>query len=67
MNTSIPIETIEYYSNDVFPSESHKLLEKLVKVEDITKRTDKYDYINYLIKQKHLFTTDNYNYKILLY
>lgn len=67
MNTSIPIETIEYYSNDVFPSESQKLLEKLVKVEDITKRTDKYDYINYLIKQKHLFTTDNYNYKILLY
>jgi hypothetical protein len=67
INTSIPKDTIEYYSNNVFPTESHKPLEELVKVEDITNRSDKYNYINYLLKQKHLFTTDNYNYKILLY
>jgi hypothetical protein len=67
VNTSIPKETIEYYSNNVFQTEAHKPLEELVKIEDITKRSDKYNYINYLLKQKHLFTTDNYNYKILLY
>lgn len=67
MNTSIPKDTIEYYSNNVFPSESPNILDRPVIVEDITKRTDKYNYINYLLKQKHLFTTDNYNYKILLY
>lgn len=67
VNTSIPKDTIEYYANDVFPSESQNKLEKVVMVEDITKRDDKYNYINYLLKQKNIFTTDNYNYKILLY
>jgi hypothetical protein len=67
LNTSIPKETIEYYSNSVFHSGSIRLLDEVVKIEDITKRTDKNKYIDYLLKQKHLFTSDNYNYKILLY
>ena len=67
VNTSIPQETIEYYSNNLFSSDRDNLMNEVVRIEDITKRTDKYDYINYLLKQKHIFTTDNYNYKILLY
>jgi hypothetical protein len=35
-------------------------------IEDITKRNDKNNYVNYLIKQKELFTIDNYNYKICI-
>jgi hypothetical protein len=67
INTSIPTETIEYYSNNIFHSGSNTILDEVVKIEDITKRTDKHNYIEYLLKQKHLFTSDNYNYKILLY
>lgn len=65
VNTSIPKETIEYYAHNIVRTEN--TLEDVIRVEDITKRTDKYNYINYLLKQKHIFTTDNYNYKILLY
>lgn len=67
VNTSIPKDTIEYYANNVFPSVSSNILEKPVLVEDITTRNDKYNYIDYLLKQKNIFTTDNYNYKIQLF
>jgi hypothetical protein len=33
--------------------------------ERIDKRNDKYNFVNYLLKQKELFTDSNYNYKIL--
>lgn len=35
-------------------------------IEEITKRNDKDNYINYLTKQKDLLTIDNYNYKIAI-
>jgi hypothetical protein len=65
LNTSIPQESIEYYFNCFYSHKSH-LIKKDIMIEDITRRTDKANYINYLLKQIHLFTSDNYNYKISL-
>lgn len=58
VNTSIPKEIIEYYIN--YSTKGN------VYIEDITKRLDRNNYINYLIKQgnNNLLTDDNYNYKI---
>ena len=61
INTSIPLKTIEYYIQNAF----RKLN---LYVENITKRNDKENYINYLIKQgkeNNYLTNDSYNYKIL--
>jgi hypothetical protein len=58
VNTSIKKETIEYYINNSTKGD--------VYIEDITKRLDRDNYINYMIKQgkTNILTDDNYNYKI---
>lgn len=58
INTSIKKETIEYYINNSTEGD--------VYIEDITKRLDRNNYINYMIKQgkTNILTDDNYNYKI---
>jgi hypothetical protein len=58
VNTSLPKEIIEYYIN--------KSTKGDVFIEDITKRNDRENLINYMIKQgKMNYLTDiNYNYKI---
>lgn len=57
--TSIPEDEIEIYIKNSFDN-------PYVFIEDITKRNDKLNYLNYLTKQRHLLTADNYNYKIKL-
>ncbi|UUW11347.1 hypothetical protein NLG42_11185 [Flavobacterium plurextorum] len=59
LGTTISKENIEYYIQTTFRNPD-------IFIEDITKRDDKMNYANYLIKQKHLLTDDNYNYKIKL-
>lgn len=59
LGTTISKEHIEYYIQTTFRNPD-------ILIEDITKRDDKMNYANYLIKQKHLLTDDNYNYKIKL-
>jgi hypothetical protein len=61
LNTSIHSENIKFYINQSLKGD--------VYIEDITKRDDRNNYINYMIKQgkKNLLTNDNYNYKITLY
>jgi hypothetical protein len=59
LGTTISERIIKKYINDVFAnSDSY--------VEDITKRNDRFNYVNYLTKQSHnnYLTNDSYNYKI---
>jgi hypothetical protein len=58
LNTTLSKETIEYYIQQSTKGE--------VYIEDITKRNDRNNYVNYLVKQSKLFTNDNYNYKITI-
>lgn len=60
INTSIPDENIIFYINQSLKGD--------VYIENITKRDDRNNYINYMIKQgkKNLLTNDNYNYKITI-
>ena len=75
MGNQIP-DSCEVHTHIVVESTiSPQHLEKYIKstfikpniyIEDITKRNEKKSYLNYLIKQKDLFTIDNYNYKICI-
>ena len=58
VNTSITKETIEYYINQSTKGD--------VYIEDITKRNDRDNFVNYMIKQgkRNYLTDKNYNYKI---
>jgi hypothetical protein len=56
-------ETLKFYIEMIFDNKS--ILEKeWYKIEPIHNREDKNLLIDYLVKQAHLFTDDNYNYKI---
>ena len=56
LNTTLPIETIKTQIKSEIGGE--------IFWEDITNRNDKENFINYLTKQSHILTIDNYNYKI---
>jgi hypothetical protein len=63
VNTSIPMQTLEFYCNDAFAK-------SIVLIKDTTTRTDKPQFINYLLKQtkyNRFFSSNSYNYKITLY
>ncbi len=55
--TTLLPQQIEYYIQTTFKNPG-------IHVERIDNRTDKENFVNYLIKQEHLLTDDNYNYKI---
>lgn len=57
LETTLPIKQIEYYIQTTFKNPK-------IYIENITKRNDKLNYINYLTKQTNLLTIDSYNYKI---
>lgn len=59
LETTIPEITIEYYIQTTFRNCD-------IYIENITKRDDKNNYPNYLIKQINLLTDANYNYKITI-
>lgn len=59
LETTITPQHLEYYIQTTFRTPN-------TYIEDITKRTDKNNFVNYLIKQRNLFTIDNYNYKICI-
>lgn len=59
LETTLPKNIIEYYIQSTFRNVD-------VYIENITKRDDKLNYANYLIKQIHILTDDNYNYKIAI-
>ncbi len=59
LETTITPQHLEYYIKTTFRTPN-------IYIEDITKRNDKNNFANYLIKQKDLFTIDNYNYKICI-
>jgi hypothetical protein len=64
LNTSLNKETLEYYLHSTFGNDSH------IKVDDTTKRNDKGEFINYLLKQtkeNKLLTDRSYNFKITMY
>ena len=57
LETTLPKNIIEYYIQTTFRNPD-------IHIENITKRDDKQNYVNYLTKQKNLLTIDSYNYKI---
>jgi hypothetical protein len=57
LETTLPENLIEYYIQSTFRNVN-------IYIENITKRDDKINYVNYLIKQINILTNDNYNYKI---
>ena len=57
LETTLPKNVIEYYIQSTFRNPD-------IHIENITKRDDKQNYVNYLTKQKNLLTIDSYNYKI---
>lgn len=57
LETTIPAKQIEYYIQTTFRNPD-------IYIEDITKRNDKLNYIDYLTKQRDYLTDDSYNYKI---
>jgi hypothetical protein len=57
LDTTLTSKQIEYYIQTTFKNPN-------IYTEDITKRNDKLNYLEYLTKQKHLLTIDSYNYKI---
>lgn len=59
LETTILQKHLEFYIQTTFGNAN-------IHIEDITKRNDKNNYVNYLIKQKDLLTNDNYNYKITI-
>jgi len=59
LETTIKPQHLEYYIQTTFRKPDNH-------IEDINKRNDKSNFVNYLLKQKDLFTIDNYNYKIFL-
>lgn len=59
LGTTLLPQQIEYYIQTTFRNPN-------IYIEDITKRNDKNNYINYLIKQKDYLTDNNYNYKIVV-
>ena len=61
LETTLSIEIVNTYIQNIF-----EINKSDIYIEDITKRNDKNNYVNYLIKQKNLLTTDNYNYKITI-
>lgn len=64
LNTSLNKETLEYYLHSTFGNDSH------IRVDDTTKRNDKGEFINYLLKQTRenkLQTDKSYNFKITIY
>jgi hypothetical protein len=58
LNTTLSKDVIEYYIQQSTKGD--------VYIEDISKRKDRNNYVNYLVKQSNLFTNDNYNYKITM-
>lgn len=59
LGTTLLPQQIEYYIQTTFSNPN-------IYIEDITKRNDKENYINYLIKQRAYLTDNNYNYKIVI-
>lgn len=57
LETTISPQHLEYYIQTTFKNPN-------IHIEDITKRNDKNNYVNYLIKQHNYLTNDSYNYKI---
>ncbi len=57
LETTLPKNIIEFYIHSTFRNVD-------VYIENITKRDDKLNYANYLIKQINILTDYNYNYKI---
>lgn len=57
LGTTLKKEYLEYYIQTIFKNSN-------TYIEDITKRNDKENYINYLLKQRDVLTINNYNYKI---
>jgi hypothetical protein len=57
LETTLTLKQIEYYIQTIFKNPD-------IYIEDITKRNDKLNYMEYLTKQKNLLTSDSYNYKI---
>jgi hypothetical protein len=57
LDTTLTSKQIEYYIQTIFKNPD-------IYIENITKRNDKLNYVEYLTKQKNLLTSDSYNYKI---
>ncbi|WP_166925027.1 hypothetical protein [Flavobacterium poyangense] len=57
LETTISLQHLDHYIQTTFKNPN-------IHIEDITKRDDKNNYVNYIIKQKDLLTNNNYNYKI---
>jgi hypothetical protein len=60
LETTLPIDVIRNYIKTIFNIKK----KKDIYIENITKRNDKLNYVNYLTKQINILTDDNYNYKI---
>ena len=58
LSTEVDPRTIEYFIQMAFK----KVVD--VDIKRIDKRDDKYNSVEYLLKQKHIMTDENYNYKI---
>ena len=59
LGTTLRKEYLEYYIQTIFKNSN-------TYIEDITKRNDTENYVNYLLKQKDILTINKYNYKIEL-
>lgn len=59
LGTTISEKEIKQFTENVFKGAD-------IHIKDITKRSDKLNYVNYLTKQRDLLTIDNYNYKVLI-
>lgn len=59
LGTTIPENEIKLFTENVFKGAD-------IHIKDITKRSDKLNYVNYLTKQRELLTVNNYNYKVLI-
>lgn len=57
LSTTLAPQQLEYYIKSTFIKPDFQF-------EKINYRKDKNNLVNYLVKQKHLFTNQNYNYKI---
>jgi hypothetical protein len=58
LNTTLSKEVIKDYIQQSTKGDIY--------IEDITKRNDRNNYVNYLVKQIQVFTNENYNYKITI-
>lgn len=59
LETSISVQRVKFLIEEIFKISD-------IYIKDITKRDDKNNYLNYLLKQSHLFDINSYNYKIKL-